>query len=75
VKFGDIYVTPPAVFEVDGTVRELYPAEARLRSLTYSSPVYIDISTKQFLIDEVTRKYNPEDEPVKTKEFKHEFLG
>jgi DNA-directed RNA polymerase II subunit RPB2 len=41
VKFGEIYVTPPSVFEADGHSRELYPQEARLRSLTYASPVFI----------------------------------
>ena len=75
IKFGDIYVTPPAVFEVDGTVRELYPHEARLRSLTYSSPVYIDIQSKQYRIDPITRKYDPADDPASSKEMPHEFLG
>ena len=34
-------MTPPSVFEADGHSRELYPQEARLRSLTYASPVFI----------------------------------
>jgi DNA-directed RNA polymerase II subunit RPB2 len=74
VKFGEIYVTPPAVFEDDGHIRECYPQEARLRSLTYASPVYMDIETKQYQLDE-NRKYKPDDEPVKKKEFSREFLG
>ena len=74
LKFHDVYVTPPAVFEADGKVSQLYPQEARLRSLTYQSPVYIDIETKQYQLDE-NRKYKPDDEPVKRKECKMVLLA
>ena len=74
VKFRDIYVTPPAVFEADGKVCALYPQEARLRSLTYQSPVYVDIQTKQYQLDE-NRKYKPDDEPVKSKELPRILLA
>jgi DNA-directed RNA polymerase II subunit RPB2 len=74
LKFRDIYVTPPAVFEADGKVSPLYPQEARLRSLTYQSPVYVDIETKQYQLDE-NRKYKPDDEPVKRKEIPRLLLA
>ena len=74
LKFRDIYVTPPAVFEADGKVSPLYPQEARLRSLTYQSPVYVDIETKQYQLDE-NRKFKPDDEPVKRKEIPRLLLA
>jgi DNA-directed RNA polymerase II subunit RPB2 len=67
-------VSLPAVSEANGESRELTPHEARLRSLTYAAPLYIDVSSKQYQLDE-KRNYHPDDEPVRTKEFQHEFLG
>ena len=52
VKFGQIYVATPVCFEADGDIRELYPHEARLRSLTYMAPVYIDVTSNQYELDE-----------------------
>ena len=34
----------PSTTEADGSKREIYPTEARLRKLTYSAPVYIEVS-------------------------------
>ena len=44
VKFGKIYVGEPEIVEVDGTVRKIYPNECRIRNLTYSAPLYLDIT-------------------------------
>ncbi|MGD2201761.1 MAG: DNA-directed RNA polymerase subunit B'', partial [Candidatus Bathyarchaeota archaeon] len=43
IKFGTIEVDKPRVVEVDGTVRSVYPRETRVRNLTYSAPLYLDI--------------------------------
>ncbi len=43
IKFGTIEVDEPRVVEVDGTVREVYPREARIRNLTYAAPLFFDI--------------------------------
>jgi len=43
IKFGTIEVKKPRVVEVDGTVREVYPREARIRNLTYYAPLYLDV--------------------------------
>ena len=43
IKFGAIEIGEPRVVEVDGTVREVYPREARIRNLTYSAPLYLEI--------------------------------
>ena len=43
IKFGTIEVKEPRVVEVDGTIRRVYPREARIRNLTYAAPLYLDI--------------------------------
>jgi DNA-directed RNA polymerase subunit B len=47
IKLGKIRVGNPEVIESDGSTSKLNPAEARLRNLTYSSPIFLEISTKQ----------------------------
>lgn len=42
--FGDIKVLSPVIIEADGSERPLYPAEARMRNLTYSAPVVMEVS-------------------------------
>ena len=46
IRFGQIYLSRPTVTEADGSVVPVFPQEARLRNLTYSSPLYIDMSKK-----------------------------
>ncbi|KAJ9539991.1 hypothetical protein OSB04_026497 [Centaurea solstitialis] len=47
ISFGQIYLTPkPMMTESDGETSTLYPKAARLRNLTYSSPLYIDVSMR-----------------------------
>ncbi|KAF6030422.1 POLR2B [Bugula neritina] len=50
LKFGQIYLTKPTHWEKDGSPSQMLPNEARLRNLTYSSPIYVDI-TKTVLKD------------------------
>jgi len=45
IKLGKIKVEKPSITEADGSKRDVYPIEARLRSLTYSTPIYLAIST------------------------------
>ena len=44
IKFGKIRVEKPQIVEADGSKRDIYPMEARLRKLTYSAPVYLTVS-------------------------------
>src|SRR5437660_5950930 len=43
IKLGKIEIGAPRVIEVDGTERSIYPAEARIRNLTYSAPLHIEM--------------------------------
>eukprot|EP00924_Labyrinthula_sp_SR-Ha-C_P008175 maker-scaffold_11-snap-gene-5.7-mRNA-1 protein AED:0.01 eAED:0.01 QI:0/1/0.5/1/1/1/2/27/1570 len=47
VSFGQIYLASPSVRESDGTTTTLFPFEARLRNLTYSAALYLDVTTKR----------------------------
>jgi len=70
VQFGQVYIGKPVIQENyhynenDSTIgyRSLYPKEARLRNLTYASPVYIDIDWTY------TNKENPTESRSKKEE-------
>jgi len=44
VKLGKIRVEKPMVREADGSVERLYPNDARLRNLTYASPIKLEMT-------------------------------
>jgi DNA-directed RNA polymerase II subunit RPB2 len=73
LKFGQVYLTPPTVTEPDGENVPLYPQEARLRSLTYSANVYVDVECRQCELDE-NRNYDKDADSVKLKRLKSAFL-
>lgn len=43
IEFGNVLVRPPAMRESDGVYRRLTPQECRIRGLTYSLGVYVDV--------------------------------
>lgn len=43
IKLGKIAMGRPNIIEADGSRKEITPAEARLRSLTYSAPLTVEI--------------------------------
>lgn len=44
LKFEQIYLSKPTHWEKDGSPSPMMPNEARLRNLTYSAPLYVDIT-------------------------------
>ncbi len=44
IKLDKIWLEKPKITEADGSVRPIYPIEARLRKITYSAPCFIEIS-------------------------------
>jgi len=44
VELGDVRMVTPRVREADGSEELLYPQEARLRNITYSAPVFMEMS-------------------------------
>ena len=76
ISFGQIYLSKPQVTEADGTTYAMFPAHARLRNLTYASPVYLDMKHEVAVADPSS---TPE-RPVWTKEpsdesFQKVFIG
>jgi len=47
VELGTIRILKPIVREADGSKSILYPAEARLRNLTYAAPIELDMTLVQ----------------------------
>lgn len=53
IRLKRIWIEKPSVTEADGSKRDVYPSEARLRNLTYSAPMYVEVSA---YIDDVQRE-------------------
>ena len=45
IRFGRITVGKPEITEADGSKRPIYPMEARLRKISYTAPIYLEVST------------------------------
>jgi len=43
IKLGKIEIGTPRVTEVDGSERQIYPTEARVRNLTYAAPLHLEM--------------------------------
>ena len=46
IKFGKVRIGEPNIIEADGSISKIMPVEAKLRNLTYSAPVYVELSVK-----------------------------
>ncbi|USW53763.1 Putative DNA-directed RNA polymerase, subunit 2, hybrid-binding domain, RNA polymerase, beta subunit [Septoria linicola] len=52
IELGMLTISQAAMTEGDGSTRQMYPHEARLRNLTYSSPMFINMRKKMQLCRE-----------------------
>ena len=43
IEFANVQIRKPTIFENNGAVTPMYPNDARLRIMTYASPVYVDM--------------------------------
>lgn len=67
MKFGKVQIKRPVVKEADGSTRQIYPNEARIRNLTYSAPVFVDITPIVNGIQEKPEKVHIGDLPIMVK--------
>src|SRR3989344_8369721 len=44
IKLGNIKVGKPNIVESDGSSRLVFPSESRLRNLTYSAPIWVEMT-------------------------------
>ncbi|KAJ0986904.1 hypothetical protein J5N97_005260 [Dioscorea zingiberensis] len=69
ISFGQIYLSRPMMTESDGETATLFPKAARLRNLTYSAPLYVDVTKK------IIRKGLDCEEVTETQDFAKVFIG
>ncbi|KIY51271.1 DNA-directed RNA polymerase II, subunit 2 [Fistulina hepatica ATCC 64428] len=48
LKFGQIFLSKPSTTEPDGSSVTVFPQEARLRNLTYSAPLYVEMDKRVY---------------------------
>src|SRR3990167_1276257 len=70
VQFGQTYLSTPVQKEGDGTALPVNPNDARLRNLTYSSALYVDISMDRYSVDS-DGNHNEEDQ----QNFEKTYIG
>ena len=44
IRLSKIWIEKPQITEADGSKRNIFPIEARLRKLTYAAPIFLEIS-------------------------------
>ncbi|VVB76493.1 DNA-directed RNA polymerase subunit B'' [Candidatus Tiddalikarchaeum anstoanum] len=64
IKLGKIWLDKPSIKEADGTRRPIFPSEARIRNLTYESPIYMDITVEKDGIEEETKTVHVGNLPI-----------
>ncbi|XP_033133204.1 DNA-directed RNA polymerase II subunit 2-like isoform X2 [Brassica rapa] len=69
ISFGQIYLSKPTITESDGETATLFPKAARLRNLTYSAPLYVDVCKT------VIMKGHDGEEITETQDFTKVFIG
>ncbi|KAH0915159.1 hypothetical protein HID58_029605 [Brassica napus] len=69
ISFGQIYLSKPMMTEADGEMATLFPKAARLRNLTYSAPLCVDVSKR------VIKKGHDGVEVTETQDFTQVFIG
>jgi DNA-directed RNA polymerase beta subunit len=60
-QYKNIYLGAPSVIEHDGSVTDLWPNQARLRDLTYSAPLFVQVPkvlTRKLLNDTISSEEN-----------------
>ena len=67
IKLGEFKIGEPSVKEADGSVRGILPLEARARNLTYSAPMFIEMTPILNNIESDTIVVNFGDMPVMVK--------
>jgi len=53
IKLDEIQIGKPQIIEADGSKKDIYPIEARMRKITYSAPIFLKVSAH---IDGVQRE-------------------
>ncbi|HME19550.1 MAG TPA: DNA-directed RNA polymerase subunit B [Nitrososphaerales archaeon] len=64
IKFGRITIGAARVVEIDGSVSSILPMEARLRNLTYSAPILLEMTIEEEGLPRDTTRQHIGDLPI-----------
>ena len=67
LKFGKVQVGKPTIKEADGSTRYIFPNESRIRNLTYSAPIFVNIIPIINGVQEKPEKVHVGDLPIMVK--------
>jgi len=67
LRFGRIEIVRPSVKEADGSTRQVFPNEARIRNLTYSAPMFMVVTPIVNGIQQRSEKVHIGDMPIMIK--------
>jgi len=67
IKFGKVGIGKPSIREADGTIRDIYPTEARIRDLTYAAPIYVEMTPVVNKVEQETVSVKIGDLPIMIK--------
>ncbi len=71
MEFENVSIRKPTIFENNGSVQPMLPNDARLRNLTYASPLYVDVHVTTTFIDNTQNRI----QQVKKRIFPNVHLG
>jgi DNA-directed RNA polymerase II subunit RPB2 len=71
IEFENVSIRKPTIFENNGSIQPMMPNDARLRNLTYASPLYVDVRVKTTFIDNTQNSIKQ----TKTRVFPNIHLG
>jgi DNA-directed RNA polymerase II subunit RPB2 len=72
MEFQNISIRKPTIFENNGSVQPMMPNDARLRNLTYSAPLYVDVKVTTTYFDNTSKTGQ---NVIKTRIFPNVHLG
>lgn len=77
IDFGQVYLSKPTHTEADGTTQPLFPNEARLRDLSYSAPLYMDMRMRswELIKDEYGGSQSSDERLLEDEELSKVFIG
>ena len=78
ISFGQVYLSKPTNIEKDQSISQIFPKEARLRNLTYSAPLYCDVTMNQYEtsnLDPARADKDDYGDPVAVEEARRVFMG
>ena len=73
LRFGELHLGQPTQVEDDGSTTNVFPHQARLRGLTYSSALFVDIEQRTVDMDEDDDEDEVWDSPAVVKEVSEDF--